>query len=288
MSDNTSSVDTGMFPSATPPEPPPIKLFPPSTKNTEVSFVGWSRTITFLTPWPLVYRTHEFLPMQGQDPVKTRDNRLLPRDRPQRAVCLGSPTKPFDGSYALGLDPEGSALCSSIKLPNGESLHDMHLLRDFQGQEIEWKYIFPVYVWEDAAPFVIDCPWTDMFVKVLLSQRAAHRDESIASFAVRVTGKMAGRAKDYDVVTVPAPGPFPQANPTDQRWLDVQRVANPFFTPEGICQHLGIVRYNAQHAPNSRPASPTAFFGQGPIGNDEDPFRDATPAPTADTAEEQM
>jgi hypothetical protein len=271
-------MDTGMFPTAEESRQP-VKLFPPSLSDETQQFIGWTRTITFLTQWPFVYRIHEFPPMKGQDPVKTQDGRILVRDRKQRAVCLGSPQKPFDGSYELELNPDGCEICGSIKLPDGSSLHDAPIEQTNRGNRIEWHYIFPVYVWEEQCPYVVDSAWTDKFVKALLAERAAHATENVNAFAVCIEGYMDGRAKAYKTAVIAPPGPHPQADPTSQRWLDVQRVAVPYYTPEAIVKHLGITRYNPQYAPNAQPTAPSSFFGQGPVGDTDDPF--ATPGEVA-------
>lgn len=265
--------NTGMFPTSEEVRTP-IKLFPPSLNDEVRRFEGWSVTLSFLTPWPNVYRIHQFMPMRGQDPIKTFDNRVVARDRMQRCVCLGSPRKPFNGEFELALDPEGVKLCESIKLPDGSSLHDCSIEMTSRGSKVDWRYIFPVYVWNEKTPYVVDGPWTDKFVKAILGARASQRDRSVEDFAVTVSGHMEGRAKCYTVEVVAAPGPTPQADPSDQRWLDVGRVANPYMTPEAAVERLGVARYNTQFAPQSAPQAASSFFGQGPIGDDEDPFGD--------------
>lgn len=234
---------------------------------------SWSRTITWLTDWPVIIKRHQFMPMNGQAPVKSRDGRMLLRDKPQRAICLGSPRKPFDGSFELELDPDGCERCKSIILPDGSSLHDCPEETDNNGNIVPWRYVFPIYVWEERMPYIISDAWFSRMVKSIIAERNAHT-ESPKNYGIKLTGYMDGRAKAVRTERVDLPGTFPVADPENERWIKIQDLARPFLTPERIVSDLGIGKFNPKYAPNAQPVSTDTFFFGGGVGTEEDPFAD--------------
>lgn len=264
------------FPTAEMPKRPSNFFWMPGVDEIQT----WSRTITWLTDWPVIIKRHQFMPMNGQAPVKTRDGRVIMRDKPQRAVCLGSIRKPFDGSFELELEPEGCEVCKSIMLPDGSTLHDCPDETDNNGNTIEWRYVFPIYVWEEKMPYVISDAWFSRMVKGLIAERSAHSDSPM-TYAVRITGGMDGKAKAIKTARVDMPGVLPNADPENERWVEILGLARPFSSPQRIVADLGIGKYNPKYAPQSQPVSPATFFGGG-VGTEEDPFADKS------SSEEQM
>jgi hypothetical protein len=240
---------------------------------------GWERTITWMVEHPMIVAFHGFMPMAGQAPMKI-EGKSFQRTKQQRVVCLGSPAKPFDGTYDLELDHDGCNKCRSIKLPDGSCLHDQQWEMDNFGKVIEWRAVFPVYCWEDQLHYIISEPMFRLPIKRLLAERGSH-EESPTSYAVKMVGKVENKANDIDTFKVDPPGPVPDVDPDDERISKIISMAHPIWTPQKIVDWLGIAKYNPQYATKSNaPVSATAAFSQqgtanaSPIGDDEDPFAD--------------
>lgn len=275
------------FPTSEKPQAPPDYFWQPKTDEVAA---GWARTITWYVDWPLIIHRHGFMPMAGQAPLKNQQGQTFQRNKQQRAVCLGSPTKRFDGTFELELSHDGCEVCRSIKLPDGSCLHDQPSETDNWGNEIDWRYIFPIYCWEDNMPYIVnEADWAN-WLKVFLAERQMH-EESPKTYAVRIEGRIVDRKREFHTQAIPLPSPLPQVDPTDERWGRIRSLSNPIPTPQEIVQRLGIGKYNLNYDPSAAPVSGDQYFGgdgaaapvahpTGPIGDDEDPFGEPEPAAT--------
>lgn len=261
------------MPTMSPTKSESVVLRIPNKDNTPPK---WKLQLTIRKRSALCFLQHQFPTDPAQGKMVNSKGEQTDRYKTSFSRCLAMKPIEYEGSFDdIEYTEEGLALCRSIRVPDGRSIHDCH---GIYGVKNDWTISAFVYNWTDGLYQVLQASPSSSFVRSLY-ERVWDTEAEPATYMLEMECQRQANGNRTFITMKPEalPGTLPQINPDWKKSMDYYHTGG-FETAEAMVQRLGIEQWNPHIIAPKQAAAPPVQAGAVGFDDDSDPFGDSVPA----------